>query len=449
MIRDLTSGRVLPMLLRFSAPLMLANILQMVYNVVDMVVIGRFVGSAGISAVSNGGDILMLFTTLGMGLTSAGQVIISQLVGKNDRPSINRVIGTMFTFILAMSLVLTAVGLGTASWMLETVNTPTDAFSMAEDYTRVCISGLFFIFGYNVVSAILRGMGDAGRPLVFIGIATIVNVVLDLVFVSGLDMAAKGAALATVIGQGVSFVVSIIYLYVKRGAFGFDFAFKSFKIDGALLKTLMKLGMPMALQYMAVSVSGLVVSALINSHGLVASAVAGIGGKLRMLIQIFAGSIGTAASSMIGQSFGAGNCGRVRSIYRCAFCVLLIICTILGGLCWLFPEAVFGIFDTNPAVLAMAPKYMVINFVTFVAFAFMQPGMALINGIGYAGMSFFVGMMDGVVCRICLVLVFGLVLKLGVWGIWWGAVLPAYVNGVITTAYYLSGKWKNRKPIVS
>lgn len=449
MIRDLTKGNVLPQLLRFAAPLLLANILQMVYNVVDMVVIGRFVGSAGISAVSNGGDLLLLFTTFSMGFTNAGQVIIAQFVGKNDKKSINSMIGTMMTFILALSIVLMVVGLSASKWLLTVLNTPTDAYEMAVDYTAVCFAGLFFIFGYNIVSAILRGMGDAKRPFVFIGIATVVNIILDLVFVAGLGMRAKGAALATVIGQGVSFIFSLIYLYRHREAFGFDFAPKSFKINKQLLAALTKLGLPMALQHVAVSLSGLVVAALINSHGLVASAVAGIGGKLRLLIQIFASSIGTAASSMIGQNFGAGLYDRVKNIYRCSFRVLIIICAILGGLCLMFPEAVFGIFDTNPEVLAMAPQYMVINFVTFIAFAFMQPGIALVNGIGYAKLSFIVGMMDGVVCRIFLVLLLGLVLKLGVWGIWWGAVLPAFVNGAITMGYYLSGRWRNRKPIIS
>jgi len=449
MITDLTQGNVFALLIRFAVPLVLANILQMVYNIVDMIIIGRFVGSAGIAAVASGGEILMLFTSFSMGFCSAGQIIISQYVGKDDRLSVNRTIGTMMSFMVLFSLCLSVIALSISSWGLELINTPPEVFDMAKDYVSVCFSGLVFVFGYNTVSAVLRGMGDGKRPLVFIAVATVVNLVLDIVFVAGCKMGAKGAALATIIGQGVSFLFSLFYLYKRREAFGFDFKRSSFAIKGDVLKMLAKLGLPMALQSMAVGISGLVVTAFVNSYGVIAAAVAGIGAKLRMIIGILTSSLVTAASSMIGQNVGAGRYDRVNQVFIRSFLIMLVFSLILGGVGMLFPEAVFGIFDTNPEVLAMAPKFMVINFVTFLSFAGMQPGTSLINGIGNAGMSFFVGIMDGVVTRIGLIIIVEVVLHLGIWGIWWGSTLSAFTTVLITWGYYLSGKWKTYKPIVN
>ncbi|MBR6812751.1 MAG: MATE family efflux transporter [Oscillospiraceae bacterium] len=449
LITDLTKGNVLKQLLRFAAPLILANILQMVYNIVDMVIIGQFVGTAGISAVANGGDILMVFASLSMGCCSAGQIIVSQYVGKNDRAAVNKTIGTMMSFMVILAICLSVISLCASKWALRLINTPVEAFDMAVDYTAVCFTGLIFIFGYNAVSAIMRGMGDGKRPLIFIAIASAVNLILDLLFVAVFKMSAFGAALATVIGQGVAFIFSIFYLYKRRKEFGFDFRRSSFKIDPSTLGKLVKLGLPIALQQMAIGISGLVVNTLINSFGVVASSVAGIGAKLRMIIMILCSSLSTAASSMIGQNVGAGKYDRVRQVFRYTFIILFTSCFILALLGVLFPRTVFGFFGNNADVLAMAGKYMWVNFATYMAFAFMQPGMAIINGIGNSMLSLCIGITDGVICRIGFVLLAGVVLDLGVWGIWWAATAPAYVTAIISLSYFASGKWKTFKPIIN
>ena len=209
MARDLTQGSVLKLLVRFSAPIAAANILQIVYTLVDMLVIGRFVGTAGISAVSSAGDVMMLFTNFSMGVSSAGQIIIAQFQGKGDKESVRKTIGTMFCFVAILSLSLTAIALPLVERLLGLIKTPEEAWTMAVGYARICISGLFFIFGYSSVGAILRGMGDSRHPLMFIAIATVTNMILDVLFCGPLHMGAKGAALATVIGQGLSFIFSI------------------------------------------------------------------------------------------------------------------------------------------------------------------------------------------------------------------------------------------------
>ncbi len=189
------------------------------------------------------------------------------------------------------------------------------------------------------------------------------------------------------------------------------------------------------------------VAACINTYGVVISALTGIGDKLRIILAILVSSVGTAASSMIGQNVGAGKYDRVKRIYLITMLVLLVPCALLGGIGALFPRAVVGVFDRSPEVLAMAPRFMVINLVTYMAFAFYQPFTSLINGLGYAAFAFINGIIDGVVARIGIVWLMHSVLQRGYWGIWWGASLATYVCATIGTIYFLSGRWRTRKPI--
>ena len=175
MVKDMTEGRVVPLLLRFAFPLFVSNALQAVYNVVDMVVVGNYIGKAGMSAVSIGGDLLHLLTFVAMGFCSAGQVIIARAVGEKRPEDIRRTIGTMFTFLLSVSAGIAVVCYLLRSSLLTALNTPAAAYDFAMDYLVTCVCGLVFIYGYNIVSAILRGMGDSKRPFLFIAIAAILT----------------------------------------------------------------------------------------------------------------------------------------------------------------------------------------------------------------------------------------------------------------------------------
>ncbi len=448
MINDLTQGHVAKQLLKFSAPFMLSNMLQTLYSLVDMVVIGQYVGSHGLSAVSIGSEILMLFTFISMGFSTAGQVMIAQYIGRDDKKAISSTIGTMITFIQLLSLIVMALCLPMRDIFLRLMNTPPEALSEARDYITVCFSGLFFIFGYNTISAILRGMGDSKRPFLFIAIAAVTNLVLDLVFVAGFGMASFGAALATVIGQALSFIISLIYLYRRRVAFGFDFRPASFKMEKAKLTPLVKLGLPMALQHAAISISMLFVNSYINSYGVVASAVTGIGSKLRSLMSIVSQSVSTAGATMMGQNLGAGEHDRVRKTVHTSHAVCVSFAIVLSVILMIFPEQIFSVFNTDPAVLEMSHVYMPVEVLAFFSFALMCPYNSLINGLGYSSLAFVIGLMDGVVARIGLSLLFGNVFGWGIAGFWYGNSIAGYVTVLLGGAYYFSGRWKTRKLLI-
>ena len=449
MIRDLTTGSVAKKLLLFSLPLMLSQLLQTCYGIVDMIVVGRYVGKVGLSAVSVGGDLLNMFTMACIGFGSAGQVIISQFVGRKDAESLSKTIGTFSSFLLLLAFVFMLIGLYFTDELLGLLHVPREAFAQARSYSVICFAGMVFIFGYNIVSAILRGMGDSKTPLVFITIATVLNVALDLVFIAAAGMDAKGAALATVIGQGVSFVGAVAYLYKRREAFGFDFKPRSFLMDAKLLKVILSLGLPMVMQTCAAGVSDMIVHSFVNAYGVTASAVTGVGTKLNSMMRIVTTALHIAGATMIGQNYAAGEKERVARTVNMILLIALSAGALMSGLMLLFPQQVFSFFSSDPEVLAMADEYAPIAAVSFMGYASRSAFIGLINGLGFAALSFTIGLIDATVARIGLALLLGSVFGLGVFGYWLGGVLGGFTCTIIGGVYYISGKWKKRGLIVN
>jgi len=449
MVRDLTQGSVTKLLLVFAFPLLLSNLLQTVYNMVDMVVIGQFVGKTGLSAVSIGGDVMHLTLFLAMGFANAGQVLLSQYIGAGNHDRVKGTIGTMFTLILGAAVVLTVAGVFFLNTFLHLMNTPQECYKETWDYAMTCILGMVFMYGYNLVSAILRGMGDSKRPFLFIAVATIVNLILDLVFVALFRMGPFGAALATVIGQGVSFIWAIIYLYRRRESFGFDFRPESFRIDREVLPRLIKLGLPMCLQSAAISISMLFVNSFINAYGVVAVAVTGIGNRLGAITAVVTNALSTAGSSMVGQNIGAEKYDRVPRIIGVSFVIDMAFALLLSVLTVFFPRTIFGAFNSEPEVLDMAMTYIPVAVLLYVGFGMRSPFFALINGCGNAKLNLCVGLLDGVICRVGLALLMGVALNMGIMGFWLGNAFAGYVPFFIGGVFFLTGRWKSRQLIES
>ncbi len=447
-IQDLTQGSVWRQLIIFSAPMFAASLLQMVYSLVDMVIVGQYEGSLGLSAVSIGSEVTNLMAFLAMGMCSASQVIVAQFVGAGQREKLNKLIGTMFTVILSGAIVITIICLSLCDQIMAWINTPPAALDQAKAYVVTCACGLFFVNGYYLISSILRGMGDAKRPLIFIGVASVTNIVLDLVFVGKMGMGAFGAALATIISQSLCAVWAIIYLYKRRAQFGFDFKLRSFIPDRESLRPVLKLGVPMMIQMAAINFSRLFTAAWINTFGTVIISVTGIGNKLQNVAILFAQSIGTAGGSIIAQSIGAEKYSRVpkvigiSSILTCSFGLLMSLATIF------FPDFVFGLFVSEAEVLEMARIYIPVAVLLLMACTARSPIFSLINGSGNSKLNLAVALLDGVVGRIGLCLLLGVALDFGIYGFWYGEALAGCIPIFIGLIYLISGKWKTRKYLI-
>lgn len=442
MRKDLTEGSVPKLLLTFAAPLFVSNALQAVYNIVDMIVVGQVIGGSGMSAVSTGGNILHLLTFVAMGFSSAGQVIIAREVGMRNNDAVKKTIGTLFTLLFAIALAIAVGCYVFRDPLLQVVNTPAEAYQYTMDYTVICILGLIFIYGYNVVSAIMRGMGDSKRPFMFVAIAAVINIVLDIVFVAFLNMEVAGAAWATVIGQSFSFIFAMGYLYRHKEGFDFDFALKSFIPDGKAMEKIVALGVPMALQSAAISISQTVVAAWVNSFGLIASAIAGIIGKLNMMMGILSNSITTAAASMVGQNLGARKYDRIPKILAWGSGSALFLAVIAAVIVKMHPETIFGLFTSDAAVLAEASVIILPVILNFIGAATRCFAFGIINGSGNSKLNLCVAILDGMIARIGLAYLLGWVFAMGPKGFWLGDALAGFMPMVIGGTYYLLGGWR-------
>ena len=444
MASDFTRGPIFGPLVRFSLPFMLSNALQVFYNAVDMYVVGRYSGAVALASVVNAGRVFIFLTMMSVGLSMSGQIYIAQLLGQGRGGSLNRAIGTFFTTLLVSGAALSALGLGGARMLLEAIDVPREAFDGALDYVRICGAGLVFSFGYNMVSAVLRGMGDSKRPFVFVAIASVANIVLDLVAVAWLGWGAAGAALVTILGQAISFLFALAYLYRRRAQFGFDFRPASFAPDGAVFAAQMRLGLPFAVRFAAINVSMMFVLRLVNGLGMAASTVFGVGVQMGDIVTKVTQGIMQAATAMVGQNYGAGRHDRVRRVVVGAWLFSVGFYVVYGIALMARTEWMFGIFTDDAAVLALAPVFARNIVWQFPGLALMRGTNGFINGIGNARLALLFGILDGVVLRIGCSWLLGSALGMGLSGYVLGYAIACYGMGVPSLLYFLFGKWERR-----
>ena len=339
----LTKGSVLKALVTFTVPFLLANVLQSLYGAVDLFVVGQFCDAQAVAAVSTGTQVTQIVTSLVTGLTLGGTILVGNYTGMERWDKVKEAIGTTALMLLFEAPLLTVL------------NTPAESFEATMDYVAICAWGNFFICGYNALSAILRGYGDSVRPLYFVAVACVANVILDVVFVAGFHLGASGTALATVISQGLSMFLGIAYL--KRHAFLFDFKPASFRIARPMAKELARVGIPISFQELMVRISFLYLTAVMNGCGVYAAAVVGIGAKYDVFSMLSATSVANALAALTAQNMGAGKPARAwRSLwYGLAFAL---------GAAFVFwtwaqwnPESMIRLFSDDPGVIAAGVPY--------------------------------------------------------------------------------------------
>ena len=445
--KDFTEGSLPKQLILFALPFMASNALQVLYSTIDMIIVGEYVGTAGLAAVSQSSLILNFATMVTLGFSNAGQVLISQALGAKKHKEMNDVIGTLFSFITMLAVVLSVIILMLRTWILTVMNIPRESWEMSMDYLTICGAGLVFTAGYNMVSAVLRGMGDSKRPFLFIGIASAVNLVLDILFTGILHWGVAGAAWATIIGQAASFLFSIFYLIRHKEAFGFDFRPERFRPNRHYIKMISDLGTPMAIQSGCINLSMMYVNALVNSVSVVASATFGVGMRIDDIINKISQGIQHAAMPMISQNIAAGEENRSRQVvyyswlYAGAFTVVCMVLYLIVG------RQMFMLFSDDPLVHEMSSTFIRAILWMFPALAIMRGSSAFIQGIGHAKMSMILALLDGVVLRIGLSWLCGIALDWGFYGFVLGYGVAAYGCAIPGMIYFLSGKWKTRRTL--
>lgn len=442
---DLTGGPIFKTLVLFAIPIILTNLIQQLYGMVDLMVIGQFVGSTGTVGVSTGGEMADLVTPVAMGFSTAGQIFIAQLAGAHDDRRIKDTVGTLLTFMLGLSFVLALAGIFFCKPILQLLNCPAEALSQAEAYMIITVLGFPFIFGYNAICGVLRGMGESKRPLLFIIVAATVNIVFDLVLVVGFDLQAAGTAIATTLSQLGSFLAALIYLYKCREKFDFVPALSYFKVRRDILWILIKLGIPQVVRSMLVRFSLLWINANINAYGLVVSATNSVGNKIQKFAEVFMQGVDTASAAMIGQNLGAKKPERAQKVTWATLALTMSCAVVVSLLCVTVPGSIFGIFTADEAVRELGVVYLHIMVIHFFSSAFVGAFQAMVTGCGFVSLGFAIGILDGVVCKIGLSLVFVNLMGMGYVGYFLGIGCSRILPGLLCFAYFLSGRWRTRK----
>lgn len=442
---NLTEGPILQTLLKFATPIVLASLVQQLYSMVDLIVIGQFVGNIGTVGVNTGGEIIDMITPVAMGFSTAGQIFIAQLAGAGDEAKVKRTVGTLLTFMLGLSILL---GLGIivlSDTFLAMLNCPQEAWGQAKAYMIITAVGTPFIFGYNAVCGVLRGMGESKRPLLFILVAATVNIVLDLLLVAVIPMEAAGTAIATAASQLGSFAAAFYFLWKRKEKFDFELKLSYFKTDRKILWVLVKLGIPQVIRSLLVRTGMLWVNATANSYGLVVSATNSVGNKLQKFLEVFIQGIDSASAAMIGQNLGAKKPERAGKITLCTMACAVACATFSAVLCLLIPKQIFGLFTQDAAVQELGVSFLRIMIVHFFISAITGSFQAMVTGCGFVSLGFVLGVLDGLVCKIGLSMLFVYVFDMGYLGLFWGVALSRLLPAFINLGYFLSGKWKTRK----
>lgn len=347
-------GRILPPLIKFALPLMLSQLLQALYGAVDLIVVGHYGTTADFSAVATASQLMQGITGIIIGLTTGVTVLIGQAVGSGNGKRAGEISAGMTKLLIVISLVFFAVLTLFAQQALDLLKIPLAAKAAGTVYIRICAAGVVFISAYNAISGLFRGVGNSKMPLIFILVACIVNIIGDIILVGVFKMGAAGAALATVLAQTVSVIFSVIY--ILKGGLPFKITKESFKARGAVGRIL-KTGVPIALQDFLTRVSFLILTAILNSLGLVASASIGISEKLFLFLSIIPISFMSALSAFVAQNVGAGNRERAYKSLKISVGISFIFGILTFVATFFFPEILAAAFEKNPEVIAAAARY--------------------------------------------------------------------------------------------
>lgn len=373
-------GRILAPLLRFALPVLGALILQAMYGAVDLLVVGQFGTPAAVSAVSTGSQLMHTLTFMITGLSMGTTILLGQSIGAGEGERSGNIIGTAICLFGGLGLLATIAVPLLADPLCALMHAPEEAFRQTVQYVSICAGGSLFIVAYNVLGSVFRGIGDSRTPLLSVLIACIVNIAGDLIFVAGFKMAAAGAALATVLAQAVSVILCM--LLIRRRGLPFPFSRKNIRPHGKLLLRTLKLGTPIALQDLLVSISFLVILAIVNSLGLVASAGVGVAEKLCAFIMLVPSAFSQSLSAFVAQNIGAGEARRARKAMVYGMAASLLLGCIMAWAAFFHGEALGSIFARDAEVIAAGADYLKAYAIDTLMVSFLFCFIGYFNGCG-------------------------------------------------------------------
>lgn len=395
---NFTDGPILSPLLKFSIPILFAIFLQAMYGAVDLIIVGQFGDSSGVSAVATGGQIMQIITGIISGLTMGTTVLLAQKIGAKDDDGAAKTIGSSICIFAFITIILTITLLLSSHKLALLINTPPEALEKTINYTMICSAGLVFIVAYNVISGILRGIGNSKLPLIFVSIASIANILGDLILVGFFNLDAIGAAIATVFSQALSVVLSIFI--IRKRNFPFTFSKPHIKFHRFETKKILQLGSPIALQDALTNISFLIITAIVNTLGLVASAAVGISEKIVIFIMLIPMAYMSSISAFTAQNVGANKVHRAKSAMLYGMATSSALGVIMFYISYYHGNILASIFSNDIAVINACTDYMRAYAIDCLLVSFLFCFMGYFNGCGQTLFVMIQGLLAAFLIRI-------------------------------------------------
>lgn len=439
--RDMTHGSPTKLILKFSIPMLIGNLFQQFYNMVDSIVVGNFVSSDALAAVGATGSLVFFIIGITFGLSAGISIVLSQFFGAKDYESVKKGFATATYITLGISILMGVIGFISSRWLLELLNTDPKIIDQADIYMKINFAGILGVACYNGMSAVLRALGDSITPLIFLAIASILNVVLDLLFVVVFHWDVPGVAIATIISQFVSAIGCILYAMAKVKLLRMPI--REFVPDKEIFKKCLRLGIPVALQNALVSTSMMALQGVINSYGVIVTAANTVVGRIEMLVLQPGMSIGAALSAFAGQNVGAGRIDRAKKGLRSSMIIITIFSILMLPTMYFGGEYIMRLFTKAEDIEVVHTGIKAIRITSFfyvwVGIIFVTRN--FLSGTGDINIPMIMGVTE-VICRIFFAYV--LTMTIGIYGIWWATALNWFITSLVGIFRVVSGKWESK-----
>lgn len=441
-VYSMTEGSPAKLLLKFTLPMLIGNIFQQFYNMVDSVVVGRFVGANALAAVGATGSLNFLFFAMSFGIAAGVGVVVSQYFGAGRMDMVERGIINGMYLLALVSVLMGIVGIVSARWVLTVLDTPKAILEDAVTYMRVSCAGILAIAAYNGVASVLRALGDSKTPLYFMVLSCFINIGLDLLFVINFQWSVFGVAFATVIAQLAAAIGSFLYALYKIPYFRIKKEHRQVRTD--IISRCFTLGIPIALQNALIAFSCIFLQRVVNGFGESVVAANTALGRIEQLVQQPYSSLGAAITTYTGQNIGAGKIDRVKQGYKVG-----VRCVIIFSLLMLIPGQFFGkpivgIFVTEPEVITIGAKGLSITSFFYFFLGMIYVARSVLNGAGDAAFAMLNGLME-VVGRVGFALPLTMIPFIGMWGIFFTTGLTWALTGIVSMIRYHKGRWQFKR----
>jgi putative MATE family efflux protein len=442
-MRDLTTGKEGKLILLFTVPMLIGNVFQQLYNIIDSIIIGRYLGNEALAAVGASFPLIFTLISLIIGIATGTTIIIAQYYGARNITKVQQAIETMYLFIFGASILLSIAGNLGSTYIFRLIDLPESVIPQAVEYFNVYAYGFIFFFGFQGTSAILRGLGDSKTPLYFLVIATVMNILLDLLFVVIFKWGISGVAYATIISQAGAFFSIIIYLNKFHKTIQFNLLRLRFNRD--IFSKSLKIGLPTGFQQTFVAVGMLALYKVVNMFGTTVIAAYAVAMRIDSFAALPAMNFSAALSSFVGQNIGANKLERVRSGMLATLRMTSLISLGVTIIAWIFAEQIMQVFTTDQAVVEAGKDYLYIVSAFYILFSAMFVMNGVLRGAGDTLIPMFITIFALWVIRIPAS--WFLAQHFGPKGIWWGIPVAWGIGAVFSYIYYRTGRWRSKSVV--